>query len=141
MRLYLAPEGGARRIYINTHTCICTIRYTCHTLATWRHMTVSRRRKKRIYTYTHMHMYNQVYLPYARYLASHDRFEEAQEAYRKAGKPEESIKMLEFLSEVYIYVCMYVCICLCMYVSKVHTYVCIYVCMNVHDENHRSLST
>ena len=37
------------------------------------------------------------WLPYAAYLASLDRFEEAQLAYDKAGQPMESIKMLETL--------------------------------------------
>jgi intraflagellar transport protein 122 len=34
------------------------------------------------------------YLPYANWLAVHDRFEEAQEAFRKAGQPQASSKVL-----------------------------------------------
>jgi intraflagellar transport protein 122 len=38
------------------------------------------------------------YLPYANWLAVHDLFEEAQEAFRKAGQPQASSKVLEQLT-------------------------------------------
>ena len=40
-----------------------------------------------------------VYLPYAEYLAGADRFDEAQAAYKRAGRPEESLKLLTALAE------------------------------------------
>jgi len=39
-----------------------------------------------------------VYLPYAKWLLSHDRFEEAQEAFKLAGDPTLSLRMLEVLA-------------------------------------------
>uniref|UniRef100_A0A7S3GCF1 Intraflagellar transport protein 122 homolog n=1 Tax=Palpitomonas bilix TaxID=652834 RepID=A0A7S3GCF1_9EUKA len=39
-----------------------------------------------------------VYLPYARWLVLQDRFDEAQNAFDRAGHPEESLRMLEQLS-------------------------------------------
>ena len=44
------------------------------------------------------HFASEVYLPYARWLAQNDRFEEAHAALKKAGRPEESEKMLTMLS-------------------------------------------
>ncbi len=40
-----------------------------------------------------------VYLPYAEYLAGADRFDEAQAAFKRAGRPEESLKLLSALAE------------------------------------------
>eukprot|EP00240_Pyramimonas_obovata_P000052 CAMPEP_0118949464 /NCGR_PEP_ID=MMETSP1169-20130426/49666_1 /TAXON_ID=36882 /ORGANISM="Pyramimonas obovata, Strain CCMP722" /LENGTH=1253 /DNA_ID=CAMNT_0006896109 /DNA_START=163 /DNA_END=3921 /DNA_ORIENTATION=+ len=40
---------------------------------------------------------DKVYLPYAKYLALHDQFDEARLAYKKAGRPEQSTFMLEQL--------------------------------------------
>lgn len=37
-------------------------------------------------------------LPYADYLSANDRFDEAQEAYKKAGRPDLSLRIIEFLS-------------------------------------------
>jgi len=42
---------------------------------------------------------DKVYLPYADWLASNDRFEEAQEAYKKAKKPELGLRIVEFLTK------------------------------------------
>ncbi|GBG34100.1 Intraflagellar transport protein 122-like [Hondaea fermentalgiana] len=40
-----------------------------------------------------------VYLPYAQWLAEHDRFDEAQVAFKKADRPEKSMLMLKELSQ------------------------------------------
>ena len=40
-----------------------------------------------------------VFEPYAQYLAGEDRFEEAQAAYRRAGKPMMAIKLVESLAQ------------------------------------------
>merc|ERR1719487_1478809 len=40
----------------------------------------------------------EVYLPYAKWLLTHDRFEEAQEAFKNAGDPTLSLRMLEVLA-------------------------------------------
>ena len=39
-----------------------------------------------------------LYLPYADWLSLNDRFEEAQEAYKKAKRPDMSIRIIEFLA-------------------------------------------
>ena len=38
-------------------------------------------------------------LPYADWLSANDRFEEAQEAYKKANRPDMALRIIEFLSE------------------------------------------
>ena len=38
-------------------------------------------------------------LPYADWLSANDRFDEAQEAYKKANRPDLSLKIIEFLSQ------------------------------------------
>merc|ERR1712232_958343 len=43
-----------------------------------------------------------VYLPYALWLAQNDRFDEAQAAFKRANKPEQSMKMLQELSSAAI---------------------------------------
>jgi intraflagellar transport protein 122 len=45
----------------------------------------------------------QVYIPYGNWLALNDRFEEAQECFTKAGRPNESIRILKFLVENAVY--------------------------------------
>ena len=39
-----------------------------------------------------------IYLPYADWLSGEDKFDEAQEAYKKAGRPELSLRIVEFLA-------------------------------------------
>ncbi len=39
-----------------------------------------------------------IYLPYADWLSAKDRFDEAQEAYKKAGRPDLSLRIIEFLT-------------------------------------------
>jgi intraflagellar transport protein 122 len=43
-------------------------------------------------------MESMITLPYADWLSVNDRFEEAQEAYKKANRPDLSLKIIEFLS-------------------------------------------
>jgi len=38
-------------------------------------------------------------LPYADWLSANDRFDEALEAYKKAGRPDLSLRIIEFLSQ------------------------------------------
>ena len=40
-----------------------------------------------------------IYLPYADWLSANDRFDEAQEAYKKAGRPDLSLRIIEFLTQ------------------------------------------
>lgn len=40
----------------------------------------------------------QIYLPYADWLSANDRFDEAQEAYKKAQRPDLSLRIVEFLT-------------------------------------------
>jgi intraflagellar transport protein 122 len=47
---------------------------------------------------SHPHYADRVYLPYADWLAANDRFEEAQEAYKKAKKPDLALRIIEFLT-------------------------------------------
>ena len=44
-------------------------------------------------------MESMIYLPYADWLSTHDKFDEAQEAYKKAGRPDLSLKIIEFLTQ------------------------------------------
>eukprot|EP00455_Lapot_gusevi_P044462 TRINITY_DN5556_c0_g8_i1.p1 TRINITY_DN5556_c0_g8~~TRINITY_DN5556_c0_g8_i1.p1 ORF type:complete len:717 (+),score=248.02 TRINITY_DN5556_c0_g8_i1:1-2151(+) len=46
----------------------------------------------------HPEYQSQIYLPYAEWLAVNDRFDEAQEAFKKAGRPDQSLRMLEQLT-------------------------------------------
>lgn len=46
----------------------------------------------------HPHLEAQMWLPYADFLSSNDRFEEAQEAYKKAKRPDLSLRIIEFLA-------------------------------------------
>lgn len=39
-----------------------------------------------------------IYLPYADWLSANDKFDEAQEAYKKAGRPDLSLRIIEFLT-------------------------------------------
>ncbi len=41
---------------------------------------------------------NMIYLPYADWLSANDKFDEAQEAYKKAGRPDLSLRIVEFLT-------------------------------------------
>jgi len=40
-----------------------------------------------------------IYLPYAEWLAINDRFDEAQDAFKKAGRPDQSLRMLKELTQ------------------------------------------
>lgn len=40
-----------------------------------------------------------IFLPYADWLSAKDRFDEAQEAYKKAGRPDLSLRIIEFLTQ------------------------------------------
>ncbi|RKO92638.1 WD40-repeat-containing domain protein [Blyttiomyces helicus] len=48
---------------------------------------------------THPEFNEQIYLPYANWLATNDRFVEAQENYRKAGRLDEAFRVLENLTQ------------------------------------------
>lgn len=43
-------------------------------------------------------MENLIWLPYADWLSANDRFDEAQEAYKKAARPDLSLRIIEFLT-------------------------------------------
>jgi len=40
-----------------------------------------------------------IYLPYADWLSANDKFDEAQEAYKKASRPDLSLRIIEFLTQ------------------------------------------
>jgi len=44
-------------------------------------------------------MESMIYLPYADWLSANDKFDEAQEAYKKAGRPDLSLRIIEFLTQ------------------------------------------
>jgi len=44
-------------------------------------------------------METMIYLPYADWLSANDKFDEAQEAYKKAGRPDLSLRIIEFLTQ------------------------------------------
>jgi intraflagellar transport protein 122 len=46
----------------------------------------------------HPHLEAQMWLPYADYLSANDKFEEAQQAYKKAKRPDLSLRIIEFLA-------------------------------------------
>jgi intraflagellar transport protein 122 len=52
---------------------------------------------------THPEFREQLFLPYGNWLALNDRFQEAQEYYTKANRPDESIRILKFLVENSVY--------------------------------------
>ena len=43
-------------------------------------------------------MESMIWLPYADWLSANDKFDEAQEAYKKAGRPDLSLRIIEFLT-------------------------------------------
>lgn len=43
-------------------------------------------------------METMIWLPYADWLSANDRFDEAQEGYKKAGRPDLSLRIIEFLT-------------------------------------------
>ena len=47
----------------------------------------------------HPEFADMLYLPYADFLSSNDQFEEAQAAYKKANRPDLSIRIIEFLTK------------------------------------------
>lgn len=47
---------------------------------------------------THPHLSKKINLPYARWLAENDKFDQSMQAFIDAGEPEEAIKMIELLS-------------------------------------------
>ena len=46
----------------------------------------------------HPEFADMLYLPYADWLSTNDRFEEAQEAYKKAKRPDMAIRIVGFLA-------------------------------------------
>eukprot|EP00817_Percolomonadidae_sp_ATCC50343_P007795 CAMPEP_0117420108 /NCGR_PEP_ID=MMETSP0758-20121206/1516_1 /TAXON_ID=63605 /ORGANISM="Percolomonas cosmopolitus, Strain AE-1 (ATCC 50343)" /LENGTH=951 /DNA_ID=CAMNT_0005201535 /DNA_START=652 /DNA_END=3504 /DNA_ORIENTATION=- len=47
---------------------------------------------------SHPHLAKKINLPYARWLAENDKFDQSMQAFIEAGEPEEAIKMIEILS-------------------------------------------